>query len=137
VSPLFTAVYFHTLLFYPGFVFELVALLFLLCALIVLSVRRGFGRDMMGYLPLPDIHSNITPRHSEDSEDRDRGSALPTPTFREKDSPSFPPDHPHLHTPPQQRPNGFFRVLSGQLRRLGSTGGLSAAGKQLNPSNTQ
>jgi hypothetical protein len=57
VSPLFTAVYFHTLTIYPGFVFELVALLFVLCALIILSVRRGFGRDMMGvvreYLPLP------------------------------------------------------------------------------------
>ena len=48
-SPAFTAIYLKTVSYYPGFVFEIVSFLFLVSALVILFVRREFGRFIFDY----------------------------------------------------------------------------------------
>lgn len=55
LSPIFTATYFKTVSYFSGFVFEIIAIIFVLSALVILFVRKGFGKDILDYLPISDI----------------------------------------------------------------------------------
>jgi MFS family permease len=54
LSPLFTAAYYRTVSFFPGCVFEIMFVLFVLAASAILFVRKGFGKDILDYLPISE-----------------------------------------------------------------------------------
>ena len=54
ISPIFTAIYFNSVTYFPGFVFEIISLLFIFSALVILFVRRGFGKEILDYLPVSE-----------------------------------------------------------------------------------
>ena len=50
LSPIFTAMYYGTVSYYPGFVFEIISFLFVLSALVILFVRRRLSRTLLDVL---------------------------------------------------------------------------------------
>ena len=54
LSPIFTAMYYGTVSYYPGFVFEIISFLFVLSALVILFVRRRLSRTLLDVLSVAE-----------------------------------------------------------------------------------
>ena len=51
LSPVFTAAYFRTVASFPGYVFEIIAVLYVLSGVTVYWIRQGSVQDVLDYLP--------------------------------------------------------------------------------------
>ena len=51
LSPVFTAAYFRTVASFPGYVFEIIAILYVLSGVTVYWIRQGSVQDVLDYLP--------------------------------------------------------------------------------------